>query len=295
LFWPYAAGAVFYYSLWPRAYADPVWSYGYGDIDMAVFPPDAYGGIAQLPGSRGSGRRPVYDEAARAALAKRMAAICEEEAAEVAGWPIDEIQEVVKPDERQRAALDALANATVKASEIIRAGCPTTASFTPGGRLDAMAKRVDALLQAVDIIRPSLQAFYASLNDDQKARFNAMGAPQGRQQAAGEDAESACEEGVNTLPLADIERSLHPTDAQRSKLQDLQTAAAKAADLVKASCPTATPETPPGRLDAVAKRLQAMRQAIRIVRPAVEDLYGSLDDEQKARFNALGERRRERS
>ena len=41
-------------------------------------------------------------------------------------------------------------------------------------RLDAMAKRLEATVQAVKTVRPALQDFYASLNDEQKARFNTM-------------------------------------------------------------------------------------------------------------------------
>ena len=37
-----------------------------------------------------------------------------------------------------------------------------------------MAKRLDATAQAVNTVRPALQDFYASLDDEQKARFNTM-------------------------------------------------------------------------------------------------------------------------
>jgi hypothetical protein len=96
------------------------------------------------------------------------------------------------------------------------------------------------------------------------------------------------------MPAADIERALRPSEAQRPKLDALQKATAKAAEIVKAACPREIPGTPPGRLAAVEKRLQAMQQAVRTVRPAVEALYTALDDEQKARFNALGQGERKR-
>jgi hypothetical protein len=34
------------------------------------------------------------------------------------------------------------------------------------------------MVDAMNTIRPKLQAFYASLSDDQKARFNTMAPPQ---------------------------------------------------------------------------------------------------------------------
>jgi hypothetical protein len=46
--------------------------------------------------------------------------------------------------------------------------------------------------------------------------------------------------------------------------------------------------TPPGRLDAMEKRLKAMVEAANTVKPSLDSFYSALDDEQKARFNKLG-------
>jgi LTXXQ motif family protein len=46
---------------------------------------------------------------------------------------------------------------------------------TPVGRLDAVKTRLEAMVDAMNTIRPKLQAFYSSLRDEQKARFNTMG------------------------------------------------------------------------------------------------------------------------
>jgi hypothetical protein len=68
----------------------------------------------------------------------------------------------------------------------------------------------------------------------------------------------------------------------------LQAAAAQGADIIKAACPTDVSSTPPGRLDAVGKRLSAMLQAVQTIEPALTDFYNALSDDQKARFNTLG-------
>ena len=47
------------------------------------------------------------------------------------------------------------------------------------------------------------------------------------------------------------------------------------------------PSTPTGRLAAVQARLDAMLEAVKTERPAMDKFYSSLSDEQKARFNAL--------
>jgi hypothetical protein len=49
--------------------------------------------------------------------------------------------------------------------------------------------------------------------------------------------------------------------------------------------------TPPARLVALAKRLDTMLQAVKLVRPALEDFYATLSDEQKAQFEAIGPKR----
>ena len=48
------------------------------------------------------------------------------------------------------------------------------------------------------------------------------------------------------------------------------------------------PQTPVARLDAVKARLSAMVDALKTIRPKLEDFYALLNDEQKARFNTIG-------
>jgi hypothetical protein len=89
-------------------------------------------------------------------------------------------------------------------------------------------------------------------------------------------------------PTVRIEQVVHPTDTQRVSLQALNDASAKAADYLKSKCSAEEALTPPGRVAAMAQRLNAMLEAIKIVQPALESFYGGLTDEQKARFNLLG-------
>lgn len=88
--------------------------------------------------------------------------------------------------------------------------------------------------------------------------------------------------------LENIELAVRPTDAQRVSFNNLKAAVKKAEDTVRASCPSELPLTPPGRLEVMEKRLAALLEAVKIVRPALDTLYKSLDDEQKARFIVVG-------
>ncbi|WP_439374119.1 Spy/CpxP family protein refolding chaperone [Bradyrhizobium sp. DASA03120] len=103
------------------------------------------------------------------------------------------------------------------------------------------------------------------------------------------------DKGVTAWPLADIARAVRPTPEQRALLDELKTAAANAAGVFKDSCAESYALTPPGRLRAMMNRLSATLEAVKIVRPALENFYNSLSDEQQARFNALGPNVGERS
>lgn len=226
-----------------------------------------------------------------AALKESVAQSCVDEAAEVTGWPIDQINRAVEPNQEQSALLDDLGNAVVKASDVVKSHCPTSVSFTPTGRLDAMHERLQGMLGAVNIVLPPLTKFYDSLSDEQKARFNAIGAMQGRPAARGgppANPQAECGGSVMAWPDEQIDRLVHPNDVQREKLNVLQSTAARAADIIKAACPSEVAATPPDRLAAVGKRLEAMLQAVETIQPALADFYNSLGDEQKARFNTMG-------
>ena len=64
------------------------------------------------------------------------------------------------------------------ARSISCAACPTQLPTTPTGRLAALQSRLEAMLRAVDTVAPALNAFYQSLNDEQRARFDSVGQEQ---------------------------------------------------------------------------------------------------------------------
>jgi hypothetical protein len=102
---------------------------------------------------------------------------CDEKARGVTDLPIDRIAQAVQPTPAQRAALDELKDASVKAAEGLKVNCPTYQTLTPTGRVEAMEKRLDATLAAVKTVQPALAKFYNSLSDEQKARFNSLRSP----------------------------------------------------------------------------------------------------------------------
>jgi hypothetical protein len=201
--------------------------------------------------------------------------------------PIDKIGATISPNADQRAALDALGNASVQAAQLIKSACPSDVAYTPTGRLAAMERRVQAMVQAVALIRPPLDKFYDSLSDEQKARLNGLAFADADKARATTRTCGPNAAAIPTWPQAQIEARLRPTQDQQALLDKLKDASAKAADTIKAACPGAPPATPPARLAAVATRLDALLDAVKLVHAALNDFYGSLSDEQKAQFNGI--------
>jgi len=103
-----------------------------------------------------------------------------------------------------------------------------------------------------------------------------------------------CDPGMAGLAgwrIDQIERVIRPTDAQRTALGDLRAASTKAAEALASACPRDVPASSMERISFMEKRMEAMLEAIKTVRPAFEALYASLNDEQKARLDAAGPRR----
>jgi LTXXQ motif family protein len=298
LFWPYAYTDIYcdifwgywgygcFDPYWSYAYGDPFWDYGYGGIYGALFSPFAFNDVtAYMPAS---GRRVARS---KVTPSEALAEMCGDDSKEVAGWPIDRIRQLVSPDEQQGKALDDVADASVKAAQIIKTSCPTSVAATPTGRLAAMQQRIEAMEQAVDVVRGPLEAFYGSLTDEQKAKFNSTNqapAPRnGRQHGLAQSCAAA--NASNQWPEARIEAAVRPNEAQQAKFKALESAATKAAEQLAASCPSELPATPPARLAAITKRLEVMLGGVKNVRAALDDLYADLSDEQKAQFNKVGQ------
>jgi hypothetical protein len=161
-----------------------------------------------------------------------------------------------------------------------------------------MQARIEAMIAGVGIVQSPLDRFYDLLNDEQKATLNGLGQAQRGELRSGrarQRVETPLAQGCSTSrpgavdwPAAEIEARVHPTEAQRESLVALKDASARAADLLKASCEPDAALTPPARLAAVGKRLDTMLKAVETVRGALDDLYGELNDEQKAQFEAIG-------
>ena len=326
VFWPFLFGDVFSFAFWPYAYYDPFWVYGPDFLLVSIFAPGPYfgpdygyapdytgylapydvyyggyagggyvgGGYAGGYGSRHVARSYQGPTSAdRQALAVTNAAAtesCNGLAPGVTDLPIARIKDTVRPTGDQLAALDELSAAIAKANAAIQASCPTAVPLTPVARLDAAAARLQVMIQALDIVRDPLQRFYVLLTDEQRQRFDGMGTSGGAQTPVGGNVVALCSEqsnDVTKLPVQRIEEVLQPKGPQREAFEALRQAAQDSAANLRGTCPSEMPQTPYGRLDAVKTRLATMVEAMNAIRPKLQDFYGSLNDEQKAKFNIM--------
>jgi hypothetical protein len=307
VFWPYAYDDIFAYAFWPFDsfdYGEAFWAFAYDDLFEGIFWADAE--LETAPGEvvataeadiPGSGDRSRAGVLGLEGQSREFAQICGDRTPGLSQWPILRIAQSVGLMREQRTALKDLQTAAAEAARVLKSACPVETPTAPVGRLDAMQERVQAMLHAIDLVRPALEKFYDPLSDAQKARFHATAS-----QASGENEAVGSPSGENALvpqictdhpgglsvqTVDRLEKVVRPTDAQGGALDELRTAAARASQILRDACPVETPGNPPERLAAMQRRLGAMLDAASMVRPALQSFYGSLTDAQKARFNAV--------
>jgi hypothetical protein len=323
LFWPYALDDMSAYTVFGDAAG--FWAYGYPDIYAGIFAPYGQEDLAAYLEPSAAPRRH------HRLLSLQL--FCGETREPAARAAIDRIRQAIRPSESQRAALDELASASLKAGEIIRASCPTQPASGAPERLQAMQARIEAMKQAALVLQPPLGKLYDQLNDTQKGRFNTLAearrktsdsrtfdprsasvsakCPDMGQSAMAQfapvhsdmNSSGMAQSGIGQSemnqsemnqsaalqwPSGEIEDRLHPTDSQRATLGVLRDASDAAAVTLLGACEENEPVTPPARLAAVARRLDAWLEAVKPVGEALQDLYATLNDEQKAQFEAIG-------
>ena len=173
VFWPFFFGDVLTFALWPYAFYDPFFLYGPDLLLTSIFWPSyAYNsyynedyGLFDIYGNApyvrdyvyyGSGGRRHHRHhwhyaarsVARANLEtdSNVALTCAGLAPGVTNLPIDQIEGKIRPTDAQVAMLNDLKAASAQAGNILRFSCPTEVPLTPVGRLDAVAKRIQAVI-----------------------------------------------------------------------------------------------------------------------------------------------------
>jgi LTXXQ motif family protein len=187
------------------------------------------------------------------------------------------------PTATQKPALQQLATALGQANGYLIKSCPRELPAQPVARLRLMDDQIDAIIMALNIVRPQLQAFERSLDDKQRGRLD------GPPPSAAGGLMPACKSNAASAggSLSQLEQVVQPTDAQRPALDAVANAFNRAAVDLDASCTGVTPATALGRLEAIETRLDATWRAVLTIQVALANFQKQLTEEQVGRLNTL--------
>ena len=164
---------------------------------MMISPAICHPAAAAIAGGAAPAANPAPDE---------LSQMCGEDSRDIAGLPIDQIQQAIQPNDAQRAALDDLANASVKAAQDIKAACPTQISLTAPDRLAAMQTRIEAMIAAVGTVQPALDKFYGLLTMSRRPGSTRSGKINATDEPPGKPAVRSCKAATPRNPVRRIGR-----------------------------------------------------------------------------------------
>jgi hypothetical protein len=94
--------------------------------------------------------------------------------------------------------------------------------------------------------------------------------------------------GFSAWRTREIERLVHPSETQKSSFDAFKSASEKAVQIMRDGCPRDFPSSALDRFNLMEKRVGAMGEAIKTVKPAFEAFYATLTDDQKRRLDRIG-------
>lgn len=89
-----------------------------------------------------------------------------------------------------------------------------------------------------------------------------------------------------------LTRQIKPTDAQAALLRDLAGRSAEARHIIADACRNGDIATTTDQLAVMERRVVALTEALRVIRPSYEAFYDALVPTQRARLDGLGPARR---
>jgi hypothetical protein len=182
--------------------------------------------------------------------------------------------------------LQRLDGALAMAANYLTKACPTDMPSDPAARLQLMEWQIEKLSEALDMVRPPLQAFEQSLNASERSRF--AGTTGDGAQPGGGDGASACAAQPTTVDASveQIAQSVQATDAQREAVTAMKQALRNAATELDANCSLPRSPSPLARLEAIQSRLDSTWRAVLAIQVALDTFTKQLDDQQRARLDA---------
>jgi len=271
---------------------------------------DGPGGLEILHYSRG--KHPSF-QATRpgipiGTMLDRLGADCSRQIADLRNFQPEAIERTIGSDDAQNTVLENIGHIANETADMLAAECPNTIAGEVAARLDAADRSLDALEAALKALQTPVQTFYESLRDEQKAVFVArsiiasgdtsLAAETSRTQVGRRTnlapQETAVPQAPNcgqwgaelrAWPIAQIEQMIPVWPRQRTAFYELAAAIQRAADALDDSCPLGAARTSIERMAQTKQKLDAVRQAVAIIRPALVSFDEMLDGGQRQRFH----------
>jgi LTXXQ motif family protein len=247
------------------------------------------------------------------ALVEQLLADCEREVRELNSFPEDSISQTVRPDSAQANALREVSSVAAEMAGRLMKSCPNNLSGSSVSRLESLDHEFEAVQVALDRLQPSLQTFYEGLSKEQQARVAAQYDPvtseptqvSGRRYARSDAHLSTyarraapaivpklwnCNQWQAELrawPVERVEIAVQVAPRQRAAMYGLAASLQHAADVLADTCPQELVTTPIAAIEDVRKRLEALRQSVGLIRPAIEHFYEVLEGGQRSRLSEL--------
>ena len=229
---------------------------------------------------------------------------CREQAADLKRMALDSVLRALQLSDVQRTALDKVRSAAQAAADPLDAGCPNAIGSQFSEKLAALDCALQLMVDSLESLRPALAAFYASLDDEQKAQLVALGLSDSRlsrsdrksapeqsfaESGAGAEGKSTClawAANLRSWPVRQIESATALSDFQRARLYELAAAIYRAAGDLTQACPAENRLTPLRRLDGKENQLQALQEDIQGIQPLAAKFENTLSEEQRRGIEA---------
>jgi hypothetical protein len=209
---------------------------------------------------------------------EQMIAHCEEQATDLRRTSLDVVTRAIQPTADQRNALELIRNTATEAADNLAATCPKSIPAPLSERLEILSQVLDEIVGSLGALRPVMASFYASLDDEQKARVavSSFLASQPKSDRNSPDSyaffdridpeqDAICGYWITALrgwPIREIARGMGLSDEQHAALHDVAAANYRAAGDLLRSCPAENRLTPPGHLNAEREKMRALRNGI---------------------------------
>ena len=293
--WPTAYEDVIGYTFWPNDYAGKVRGQGFNIIAAPLSPSSKRPAIARASMTN------VESDADDVTLPSACGG---EQSAQIT-WPTAQIEQATQLNDAQRDALSKFQTALTDSVKTMLAGCRDITALSPTARLDATVQSIWAVRDAGIYVRTSLKAFYGSLTDEQKAKFEwkqplqdeANPSTPADQNDKPQDSAMAKQYQTCAAPSLEaserlmkrIEQQVRPRKEQSAAIEALRKTSSETAKMLTATCAQPIPANPLARLDAANDQLSTMSYAATSIEMTLLGFYAQLDKGQQKKFDTLGQ------